>query len=137
MSIHRSRVFIDWLADLLEAGGLNVGRGEAPATHSAAAGYVVVYSIAGGVTRGSLDAPRSDAEPNVQISAVSLNHDQALALADRARSLVDAAIPATLDDGRRVIWLDYPMASPTLIRDDDVRPPKYTAIDRYEFGTTP
>lgn len=137
MSIHGHRVFTDWVAATLTAGGLNVGRSVAPPTHDPLKGYVVLHPIAGGVVSGSIDAPLDDASPNIQVTAVSNLESQALWLADRARTILNEAVPTLLSDGRRVLWLDFLMASPTVRRDDDIQPPKFVAIDRMEMGTTP
>lgn len=137
MSIHGERVFIAWAIGVLEAGGLTVGDGVAPLTVPAGAGYVVVYSIAGGETSGVLEDPRSDAEPNFQITSVATQPVQVRWLVDKVRALLNVAVPADLPDGRTVFWLDFPMSSATVIRDDDVQPAKWYAPDRFEVGTTP
>ncbi len=135
MTIHGSRVFIDWVIGVLTAGGLSVGDGVAPTSTPAGSGYVVVYSIAGGITEGSLEDPRSDAAPTFQVTSVGTDPRQVRWLVDRVRSLFNVAVPATLSDGRKVIWLDFPTASASIIRDDDVQPPKYFSPDRFEVGT--
>ena len=138
MSIHGERVFVDWVIAVLTDGGLTVGDATAPKCASpTGAGYVVVYSIAGGETMGSVDAPRSDAAANFQVTSVSSDPRQARWLVDKVRSLLDAAVPASLSAGRSVIWLDFPLASPSVLRDDNVQPPNYWAPDRFEVGTTP
>lgn len=140
MSIHSNRVFINWLIGVLQAGGLTVGHGARPATIPAGAGYAVVYSIAGGITRGSIDDPRSDVEANVQVTSWSTDDsdgadiNQALWVADKVRTLLEAAVPATLTGGRKVIWFDYQMSSPSTGRDDQSQPPGWYAVDRFEFG---
>ena len=136
MSLHGQRVFIAWCIGVLEDGGLTVGDGVAPAIVPANSGYVVVYSIAGGVTEGSIDNPNEDASPTFQITSVSANPAQCRWLVDRARALFNAAVPATLSDGRKVIWLNFPMASTTIIREDEVAPPVWYAPDRFEVGTS-
>lgn len=136
MTIHSERVFIDWVIGVLSGGGLTVGDGKAPTNPPAGAGYVVVYSIAGGVTSGPLEDPRSDAAPTFQVTSVSTDPRQCRWLVDRVRSLFNVAVPsASLSDGRKVIWLDFPMASVSIIRDDDVQPPTWYAPDRFEVGT--
>ena len=137
MSIHSERVFIDWVVATLTAGGLSVGDGVAPTSTPTGAGYVVVYSIAGGITEGSLEAPRSDASPTFQVTSVASDQRQVRWLVDRVRSLFDVAVPVTLSDGRRVMWLDFPMSSVSIIRDDDVQPPTWYAPDRLGVGTAP
>ncbi len=135
MTIHSERVFIDWVIDTLTAGGLSVGDGVAPVSTPAGAGYVVVYSIAGGIVEGSLEDPRSDAAPTFQVTSVSTDPRQVRWLVDRVRSLFNVAVPAVLADGRKVIWLDFPTASASIIRDDDVSPPNHYAPDRFDVGT--
>lgn len=135
MSIHQSGPFITWVIATLQAGGLTVGDAVAPTSVPTGAGYVVVYSLAGGWTSGSLEAPRSDASPHVQITSSSPNQQQARWLADKVRTILDAAVPATLSDGRKVIWLDFPDGQPTMGRDDDVQPPRYFMPDEAAMGT--
>ena len=135
MSIHSERVFTAWVVGVLEAGGLNVGQSERPATYDPTASYIVVHSIAGGITTGTIDAPRSDGAPNIQVTSWSRTPAQALWLVDKVRSLLDAAVPADMPDGRRVIWLDFPMSSVTVVRDDDNQPALFGAPDRFEMGT--
>lgn len=136
MSIHQERPFIAWAIGVLTAGGLAVGDGVAPKTIPVGSGYVVVYSIAGGITTGSLEDPRSDAAPLFQVTSVGDTPEQCRWLVDKVRSLFNVAVPATLSDGRKVIWLDFPLASTTIIRDNDVAPPKWYAPDRLEVGTS-
>ena len=135
MTIHSERVFIDWVVGVLTAGGLIVGDAKAPTNPPANTGYVVVYSIAGGNTSGPLETPRSDAAPTFQVTSVSSDPRQCRWLVDRVRSLFNVAVPASLSGGRRVIWLDFPMSSVSVIRDDDVSPPTWYAPDRFEVGT--
>jgi hypothetical protein len=135
MGIHQQAPFIAWIIDTLETGGLTVGDGIKPTPVPEGAGYVVVYSIAGGTTTGSVNDPRSDAEPNIQVTSSSTSQEQCRWLADRVRTLLDAAVPAVLTGGRKVIWFDFPMASYSMVRDDDVAPPRWSIPDRMEMGT--
>lgn len=137
MSIHSERIMINWVIATLTAGGLTVGDGIAPATVPAGSGYLVVYSITGGTTFGSLEAPREDATPTVQVTSTSVLAEQTRWLVDRARTVLAAAVPSTMADGRRVIWIDFPLASVSVRRDDNVQPARWYAPDRFEFGTTP
>jgi len=135
VSIHQHGPFIAWVIATLQAGGLTVGDGIAPGTVPAGAGFVVVYSIAGGTTSGSIDDPRSDAAANIQVTSSSTNPTQCRWLADKVRTLLNAAVPASLSDSRKVFWLDFPMASFTMTRDDDVQPPRFFIPDRFVMGT--
>lgn len=136
MSIHSERTLIDWVVSTLTTGGLTVGNGVAPKSPPANAGYVVVYGIAGGTTSGTLDDPRSNADgANFQVTSVGDDPRQVRWLVDKVRTLLDAAVPAALTGGRRVLWLDFPMASTTLLRDDDVSPPNWYTPDRMTVGT--
>lgn len=137
MSIHQQGPFVDWVLTVLSDGGLKVGDGIAPDLVPAGEGFCVVYSIAGGVTGGTVDDPNEDASPNVQVTSSSFLPEQTRWLADRVRALLDAAVPAVLSDGRGVYWLNFPMASMTMLRDDDAQPPRFYIPDRFEVGTTP
>lgn len=137
MSIHKQGPFVDWLIGVLEDGDLTVGDGVAPPSVPSGAGFCVVYSIAGGSTDGTIDNPNEDASPNIQVTSSSFMPAQCRYLADRVRELVHAAVPADLSDGRRVFWINFPVASMTMVRDDDAQPPRYYIPDRVELGTTP
>lgn len=137
MNLHNERLFINWVKAVLEAGGYAVGVANRPTSVAAGAGYFVIWPIAGGVTTGTIYDPNDDASPNVQITASALDVDQALWLKDEARNLLAAAVPADLPGDRKVIWIEFPMASVTLLRDDDVQPARYAAPDRFQLGTTP
>lgn len=136
-TIHKQGPFVDFVITTLTAGGLTVGDGIAPTSVPAGAGFCVVYSIAGGITDGTVDDPNEDASPNIQVTSSSVKPDQCRWLADKVRELINAAVPADLSDGRRVFWLNFPMASMTMLRDDDVQPPRWYVPDRMELGTTP
>lgn len=135
MNIHDERIFIDWVVGVLRDGGLTVGDSVAPTSFPVGSGYVVVYSVAGGVTDGSIDAPLDDASPNFQVTSASFDPGQARWLVAKVRNLLAAAVPAVLAGGRKVLWIDFPMASVTVVRDDDVQPPRYAAPDRFEVGS--
>lgn len=137
MNLHDERIFVDWVVGVLTAGGLTVGDSKAPATFPAGSGYVVVYSIAGGVTSGTVDDPNDDASPNLQVTSSSFVPDQTRWLVAKVRNLLAAAVPAVLPGDRKVIWIDFPMASVTVLRDDDVQPARFSAPDRFEMGTVP
>lgn len=136
MSVHGEQAFVDWVVGVLEAGDLVVGDGVAPTDVPAGSGYVVVYSIAGGITEGSLDDPRSDATAAFQVTSVGDDPRQVRWLIDKVRSLLNTAIPGSLVDGRRVIWLEFPTGSASVIRDDDRDPPGWYSPDRFEVGTS-
>lgn len=137
MSVHQSGPFVEWILATLRADGLVVGYAHKPPDGDipAGAGYSVVYPIPGGSTSGSIDDPRSDATVAVQITSSGTSPVQASDIADRVRFVLDAAIPATLTGGRRVIFGDFPEGSPAVNRDDAVQSPRYFSPDRFEFGT--
>lgn len=135
MSIHQSRPFLLWVKEVLTDGGVTVEIMKKPATVPTLQGYAVIYPVAGGTTEGSIDAPRSDASPNVQVTSFGRDEDQAMWLSDKVRTLLDAAVPATLPDGRKAIWMDFATASPTGTRDDKANPPMFMGIDVVEIGT--
>lgn len=135
MSIHQEGPFVGWLIGVLSGAGLTVGDGVKPAGAERAAGYCVVYSLAGGATSGSLEAPRSDAEVSVQVTSSGTTAEQVRWLADRVRTVLDAAVPAVLSDGRKVIWLDFATGSPPVTRENQADPVGYYSPDRFEMGT--
>lgn len=135
MTIHQSLPFINWVQGVLEAGSLTVGVMKRPEGVVDTKGYVVVYPIAGGLTEGSIDNPRSDAAPNVQVTSFSRDEEQALWLDDKVRTLINAAVPAALPGGRRAIWLDFEPSSPSAVRDDNVEPSLFMAVTVLEVGT--
>lgn len=135
MSIHQAGPFIEWIIATLEAGSLTVGDHHRPDGAGPSDPYVVVYGIPGGETSGSIDAPRSDATVAVQVTSSSIDPRQTRWLADKVRTLLDDAGRATLSDGRRIIWSDFPEGSPAVNRDDAVQSPRYFVPDRFEFGT--
>lgn len=135
MTIHDGRVFSAWAKDVLEDGGLTVGYALAPASVPTGAGYVVVWPIAGGITEGTLDDPNHDATPNLQFSCSSLDPAQSEWLAAKVRTLLEAAVPAELADGRTVMFVEFPFGGETLLRDDDSQPPRYTVPARAQFRT--
>lgn len=137
MNLHGTRVFALWVVELLTNGGLSVALGAAPATVPANKAWGAVYPIAGGVSDGPMGSPNDDASPDIQVTSVATRPEQTLWHADRVRSLILAAIPATLPDGRRVILGEPSFAIPTLIRDDDAQPPEWYCPDRFSFMTTP
>lgn len=136
-TIHAQGPFVAWVIGVLQAGGLTVGDSVAPTTIPTGAGYCVVYSIAGGISEGTIDNPNEDGAPNIQVTSSSLLPVQCRWLADKVRTLINAAVPAALSDGRSVYWINFPMSSMTMLRDDDAQPPRYSIPDRFELGTTP
>lgn len=137
MSIHGSRVFALWVVEVLTDGGLAVALGGKPTNVPAGKGWGAVYPLAGGTVDGSIGAPNADATPNVQVTSVSYNPEQALWHADKVRHFLLAAVPASLSDGRRVIYGEPSFSDPTLARDDDVSPATWYCPDRFSFMTTP
>lgn len=135
MSIHQTRPFVLWVKEVLTDGGVTVGVMKRPSSVPANTGYAVIYPVAGGITEGTLDDPRSDASPNVQVTSFGTDEDQAIWLSDRVRTLLDGAVPAVLSDGRTAVWVDFATGGPTGIRDDSVQPPLFMVPDVFEIGT--
>jgi len=54
-------------------------------------------------------------------------------MVDLVRVTLLAAVPATLSDGRKVIFVEPTFGGPTLIRDDDISPPVWYVPDRFSF----
>lgn len=137
MTIHGSRVFATWIVSTLTAGGVTARLGQKPATVATGAGWSVVYPIAGGTTEGTLQNPNEDATPDVQVTSVSYDAAQTLWQVDKVRELLLAAVPATLSDGRRVVFVEPTFADVSLSRDMDVTPPTFYCPDRFSWRTGP
>lgn len=135
MSLHGNRVFAAWVKSTLAAGGVTVELGVKPKTVPAGSGYSVVYPIAGGVTDGTLENPNEDATPDVQVTSVGSSAEQTLWQVDKVRTVLLAAVPATLSDGRRVVFVEPTFGGPSLFVDNDVQPPVWYVPDRLSFRT--
>ncbi len=136
MNLHDEAAFISWVIGVLQAGGLTVGDGVAPTNVPAGSGYCVVYSIAGGITGGTIMDPNDDAAPNFQVTSSSTHAGQARGLVKKVRNLLATAVPAVIGD-RKAIWINFPMASVTQVVDHDVQPPRFGYPDRFIIGTVP
>jgi hypothetical protein len=124
--------------------GFTVGDGEAPAAGgwqgspevSPFTPYVVVHSMPGGTTDGTMAAPNIDAAVDYQTTCVGATRAQAEEIADDVRDvMLDAAL--TLAGGLRVVIhrrLDFLGGA---LRDDTVQPALYIVPDRYRVFTTP
>ena len=137
MSVHGSRVFATWVVSTLTGGGLAARLGMKPASVPSGAGWSVVYPIAGGIVDGTILDPNEDATPDIQVTSASYDATQTLWQSDKVRELLLAAVPATLSDGRDVIFVEPTWPDPTLARDEDVTPPVFFCTDRYSFRTAP
>lgn len=135
MSLHGSRVFVKWVVGVLDAGGLEVALGGKPATVPAGSAWAAVYAIAGGTVSGTILDPNSDFTPAVQVTSVAYDPEQTLWHVDKVRELLLAAVPATLTDGRHVVFGEPAFSDPSLIRDNDVSPPAWYCPDRISFRT--
>lgn len=136
MNIHDEYEFIDWVIDVLRDAGLTVGDARAPETVPTGSGFVVVYSIAGGLTDGPTDAPLENANPNFQVTSSGTSAQQVRWLDRKVRQSLVAAVPAYIGD-RRAIEVSFPFASPQGFRDDDVQPPRFSIMDRFSILTVP
>jgi hypothetical protein len=135
VSLHNSRVFAEWVKSTLVAGGIAAEIGIKPATVPAGAAWSVVYPIAGGVSDGTLESPSEDATPDIQVTSVARTAAHALEQVYDVRTLILAAIPATLSDGRRILFAEPTFADVSLIPDNDVQPPLYYCPDRFSMRT--
>jgi len=135
MSVHGSRVFAKWVQSTLAGAGITAGLGVKPGSVPAGAGYAVVYPIAGGISDGTIQNPNEDATPDIQVTSVASTAEGALWMVDLVRVTLLAAVPATLSDGRKVIFVEPTFGGPTLIRDDDISPPVWYVPDRFSMRT--
>jgi hypothetical protein len=115
----------------LAAAGLSVGQGQAPT--EADPPYVVAYEGGGPALTGPVAAPYADSVPRLVLHSVGRSQQEALATADKAR-LRMLAFPLAVP-GRVVQRVDLESAASPL-RDDDVSPPLWDAVDIYLIYTT-
>lgn len=127
----------------LTAGGVLVGRGEAPSTggwagtpgQSTFTPYTVVHPTIGGTTDGSIAEPDEDVSPDYTLTSVGATQQQCEIQCDKAVTAMFAA-QLSISGGRVVSLLRYDQVAGVL-RDDDVKPPVYFAPARFRIVTTP
>lgn len=115
----------------LAAAGVPVGQARAPA--GAAGPYGVVYDGGGPGLSGPVADPYADAAHRMVVHALGASQQEALAIADLFRRRMLAAALAV--PGRVVQRVDLESSAPAL-RDDDVHPPLWDAVETYLIYTT-
>ncbi|MFD0405019.1 hypothetical protein [Kitasatospora sp. NPDC127116] len=103
----------------IEATGVAVYLGGAPAGATLPKAYVVLYPSPGIETAASLADDRTDLDLPLQATAVATTPDGAIGTAVRVRRAFAGGLVV---DGR-VCWRPEPVGGPPLQRDDDVTPP--------------
>lgn len=117
----------------LQSAGLTVGNHQRPV--GAAYPYVVLYLIGGGVTDGPIAAGDDHGNLLWQVSCFSDGPEGAQWAADVARTALSGhRLTVT---GRSLSPLRLSMASGGVTRDDDVAPPVFMAIERYDCRSYP
>lgn len=143
MNLHVARLLTDAIIANLTDHGLVVGDGERPKTgagwaatpgQSAFRGYVVVHSLAGGITDGTIEDPDDDAFPIYQLSTYGTTRAQCELLSDTCRDVM-LGVPITLD-GRTVAQVRVDMLGGAR-RDDAIQPPIWQGVERYRIVSTP
>ena len=131
MSVHVGRELTGEIVAVLEAGGLTVGRGEAPGSVPAGSGYAVVYPF-GGTLEGDLDDPQEDANVTYQVGSFGSDPQQTEWVSDRVRVILLAA--EIVLSGRVVQQIEQEYVAP-IVRDDDVQPPVWAQPNLYRIWT--
>nr|BFD90712.1 hypothetical protein KitaXyl93_20720 [Kitasatospora sp. Xyl93] len=103
----------------IEATGVTVYLGGAPAGTALPKAYVVLYPSPGIETAVSLADDRTGLDLPLQATAVATTPEGAVGTAGRVRRGLAAALVV---DGR-ACWRPEPVGGPPLQRDDDVTPP--------------
>ncbi|GAA1164143.1 hypothetical protein F4556_002361 [Kitasatospora gansuensis] len=117
----------------LEAAGLTVYVGGAPAAITLPKTYVVLYPDDGVASAASLADDRTRLDLLVQLTCVSTTWEGALGTADWARS----ALCGPLTVPGRQSWRPEELGGPPLQRDDDVTPPLYYLPVQYRLRSAP
>jgi len=118
---------------VLQASGLAVGEGGAPATVPASQMYAVLYMDPGRSLRESLADVRSTFQGLFQVTCVGPTVEKALWVADKVR----AALYGPLSVGGRATWRPEELGGPPVQRDDDVTPPLYFVPVQYRLMSIP
>lgn len=113
----------------LEAAGLTVGLGEAPA---GAQRYAVLYFDPGRSVSESLADERTDFVALFQVTCVGQTEEQCLWVADSVRQALHGPLSVA---GRRA-WRAEEQGGPPVQRDDDVSPPLFFLPVQYRLQST-
>lgn len=108
---------------------------DSPTINTTFTGYAVVWSGMTLLEGGTMADPNADAVQTVQVTYVGKTAEQADALRDRGRAAVLTRGNITIN-GRTVGLVELSDAM-AVRRDDDVHPPLYMSVDRYDIHTTP
>lgn len=108
---------------------------DTPNINSTFTGYAVVWPGLSLLEGGTLADPNADAVQTIQVSYIGKTAEQADALRDRGRTAVLARGAITVTG--RTVGLVELSDSQIVRRDDDVTPPLYLSVDRYDIHTTP
>ena len=113
----------------LEAAGLTVYPGKAPAAVVLPKQYVVLHSDPGVATAASLADDRTRLDGLVQLTYVATTWEGAIGTADRGR----AALSSALVVAGRQSWRPEELGGPPVQRDDDISPPLYFLPVQYRL----
>ncbi|MFJ6616676.1 hypothetical protein ACIQOW_03705 [Kitasatospora sp. NPDC091335] len=117
----------------IEATGVTVYLGGAPAATVLPKAYVVLYPSPGIEAAASLADDRTDLDLPLQATAVATTPDGAIGTAGRVRRAFAVGLVV---DGR-VCWRPESVGGPPLQRDDDVTPPLWYLPVQYRFHSIP
>lgn len=117
----------------LQASGVAVGEGGAPATVPESQMYAALYMDPGWSRTASLADQRTTFQGLFQVTCVGPTAEKALWVADTVRTALYA--PLTVDG--RAAWRPEELGGPPVQRDDDVTPPLYFVPVQYRLMSIP
>jgi hypothetical protein len=127
-----TRPHVNAVLDTLRGAGIATGHGTEP--DPAPDRYVIVDHDSGQAQPRTLYDSDGALTLELDLSAVGTTAEQALWLADKARSLLSGLTPTI--PGRSCHPIRQVGTGP-LLRDDDVAPPRFVVIATYRFTSSP
>lgn len=117
----------------LEATNRPIGDARKPAGQEHLYPYSILY-VGTPDLRGDLVNPKEDGLHRLQVTTVGLTRQSVEAQRDAARRVLhDRSVEI---DGHAVVWTEH-AGSPEVTRDDDVKPPVFTAVEIANVFVTP
>jgi hypothetical protein len=144
VNVYQASPTTDAVIAALETAGLLVGDGEKPVgggwedapRESDFVPYVVVYSLLGGTTDGTIADPDDDAWPVFQLTSVGGTRGQAEWIGDVARSVMLSGSLVKVIGTRRCLRVLIDVLGGAQ-RDDSEQPAIFYVPERYRLSTTP
>ena len=127
-TIHDPRLFYDAIATRLATSGRPIGEAIRPAPFTYP--YAVIFPMSDIANDGSLNNPTQISVYSFQVSSFGLTMEQAQWMQEKAREVLLGWTPTVTGMGTTPIDR---AGDGQLLRDDDVSPPVFSAIDRFRM----